>query len=369
LQHENLCRGLDYFEDKRKIYIVMEACSGGELFDQIVDKFNQRRAEGKSGSYSEAEAAGVLRQIFSGLQYMHERKIGHFDLKPDNFLFKDTQHTTIKIIDFGMSKLVGRTAHIKVLGGTLDYMAPEVIHTDYTYHADMWSMGVVTYVMLCGRCPFFRKKNDPKACGGRPKKDCLCEDCALCNRICEGKFSYPRNVPISEDAKDFISSLLQSDPAVRLTATEALSHPWLSGSASDTPLATSVLTDLQTMTQTSKLRTTLLEALSSDAFSDFEIKQLKASFEEMDADGDGKVSREEIKALQDSRPEFAQQLEQLLLMDVNGDGELDFEEILLAATQRKLMAKEDRIRNLFERLDEDGDGIYISTSKPCSLIF
>merc|ERR1712048_528808 len=132
--------------DKYKVYIVQELCSGGELFDYIE----------KKGRLTEAVASGIMRQIFEGLKFLHENSIVHCDLKPDNFLFETKQEgATLKIIDFGMSKRLPRLMKLNMLCGTPYYTAPECIDKNYSHGADMWSVGVVLFVMLFGFPPFY----------------------------------------------------------------------------------------------------------------------------------------------------------------------------------------------------------------------
>ena len=124
----------------------MYVFSGGELFDRIKDQ----------GAYSEKDASGVMRQMCEGIKYMHSNQITHCDLKPDNFLFlNETPSSPLKIIDFGMSKFVQRRKYFQVICGTPYYVAPEVISGKYSEHCDIWSLGVVMFVMLFGYPPFY----------------------------------------------------------------------------------------------------------------------------------------------------------------------------------------------------------------------
>lgn len=204
MEHPNLIRMYEVFESETTLFIVMELCTGGELFDRIKAR----------GSYSEKDAALVLRQMFSGIQYMHSKGIAHCDLKPDNFLFLSTSDAApLKIIDFGMSKFVQRRQYFQVICGTPYYVAPEVIEGKYSEHCDLWSLGVVTFVMLFGYPPFYA---DTEQHGDRT-------DDVIFQLVCKGfqnvtKDGYgahfPKAIPISDSAKDFISKLLTLDIAV-----------------------------------------------------------------------------------------------------------------------------------------------------------
>ena len=141
MDHPNIIKLYDVFETDTEIYLVTELCSGGELFDRIKAR----------GQYNERDASATLRQILSGIAYLHRKKIAHCDLKPDNFLFlSGGEDSVAKIIDFGMSKYVRRRQYFHSLRGTPYYIAPEVIQGRYSFHCDMWSLGVVMFVMLFG---------------------------------------------------------------------------------------------------------------------------------------------------------------------------------------------------------------------------
>lgn len=146
MNHPNIIRFYEVFENETDLFIVMEMCAGGELFDRIK----------ATGTYSEHDASVALRQIFEGIAYMHSKRIAHCDLKPDNFLYSDDgKMSALKIIDFGMSKFVRQRQMFRSMCGTPYYMAPEVIQGQYNEHSDLWSLGVVMFVMLFGYPPFY----------------------------------------------------------------------------------------------------------------------------------------------------------------------------------------------------------------------
>ncbi len=364
LRHEGIVEPRGFYQDSKRLYIVMQACMGGELFDRIVEKAKSRKDRNAKGAYSEAECAAIIRKIFQALQYMHERKVGHFDLKPDNFLFlTEREDSPIKIIDFGMSKVVKRGSTINNLAGTMDYMAPEVMDdqgSGYSVHADCWSMGAVTFVMLFGFTPFQGRAENPpiphrpSPSGGLNANECKCYDCSLCARVKNTGFRpiiregqgawFPSSIPVSANARDFIAGLLNSDVATRMSAEEALAHPWLNGEADTNPLVADVLVKLTNLSANNRLKAHLLDVLSSsDCLSNAELERLKKDFADMDLNGDGKISLDEIKVLQTKNPKLASGVQDLMMLtDTNGDQQLDFQEVLIAATQRKLVAKEER---------------------------
>ena len=227
LKHKNVVKLEGLREDKTTLYIIMEECKGGELFQRIC----------KKGKYSERGAANVLKQLLSALRYMHEdQNIVHCDLKPDNILFlTEKEDAYLKIIDFGMSKVLPRLQYLTNLCGTPYYTAPEVIkNKKYNHACDMWSVGVILYVMLYGYPPFYV---DPKQYGQNERK-------AIYSKIIKGfhpevrqtkKYGYgpwfPDHIKTSDNAKDLITQLLQRQVRKRYTAKEALLHPWIKNRA------------------------------------------------------------------------------------------------------------------------------------------
>lgn len=173
-------------------------------------------------TYTERDVAEVVRQIMSAVRYMHQNHVCHRDLKPENLLCSEGEGKSmvIKIADFGLSKMFNAGEVLKTSCGTPDYAAPEVLQTEDTYSnaVDMWSVGVITYVLLCGYPPFYAK-----------------EQRELFTQILNADYEFPEEdwAQISEDAKDFIRHLLVVDPNERMTATQALHHKWLADDAAN----------------------------------------------------------------------------------------------------------------------------------------
>lgn len=210
VNHPNVLKLIDIFETDTRVTLVTELVTGGELFYKIVER----------GSYSEADAADIVRQLVTGVEYLHGMGIAHRDLKPENLLCSEGEGKgmVIKIADFGLSKMFNAGEVLKTSCGTPDYAAPEVLQTEDTYSnaVDMWSVGVITYVLLCGYPPFYAK-----------------EQRELFTQILNADYEFPEEdwAQISEDAKDFIRHLLVVDPNERMTATQALHHKWLADDA------------------------------------------------------------------------------------------------------------------------------------------
>lgn len=207
LTHPNIVQLLETFEDKHKVYLVMELVTGGELFDRIVQK----------GSYTEKDASDLIRQVLEAVDYMHQQGVVHRDLKPENLLYySPDEDSKIMISDFGLSKMED-SGIMATACGTPGYVAPEVLaQKPYGKAVDVWSIGVISYILLCGYPPFYDEN-----------------DANLFAQILKGDFEFdsPYWDEISDSAKDFIRQLMCVDVEKRYTCRQALQHPWISGNA------------------------------------------------------------------------------------------------------------------------------------------
>jgi len=344
VDHPHIIKLLDVCESETELHLVMELCEGGELFDRIKEK----------RQYSEKEAQKVLRQICLGLETLHSRKIAHCDLKPDNFLFVDkSEDSPVKIIDFGMSKALRRREYMKHLRGTPYYIAPEVLQGEYTEHCDMWSFGVVMFVMLFGFPPF-HGDSDP----------------VIFNRIRAGFDPtvkkgwgpwFPAQCPVSAAARDLISKLLTKDASARLSAKETLEHPWMQGKDVPLhPLPVTVVSNLNNFVRKSRFTNEILCYLTQSSMHTDEYVALAKTFRYIDKNNDGTLSVEEFKqALMETENRVlddAQLKAAVELADMDGDGTISWKELLLATTARRLAAKEERLWNSFKKMDLNNDG-------------
>jgi len=206
LKHSNIIGLEDCYEDEETIYLVLELATGGELFDQIVSR----------GSYSERDAANIIRQILEAVGKMHAEGIAHRDLKPENLLVTGENNEIIKISDFGLSKDFGKE-NLRTSCGTPDYVAPEVLKgSTYDSAVDIWSIGVITYILLCGFPPFYGSTEQQ-----------------IFNKILRAEYDFPSPDwdGVSEEAKGFIKALLVLNPNDRPTAEECLQSPWITSAS------------------------------------------------------------------------------------------------------------------------------------------
>ncbi|CAI7757532.1 unnamed protein product [Closterium sp. NIES-54] len=240
--HPNVIHLVDVFEDAHCIHLVLELCSGGELFDRIVQ---QER-------YSEAGAALVIRQIANGLRSLHAARIAHRDLKPENCLFLTAApDAPLKIMDFGLSSIEGETSPLVGLFGSIDYVSPEALSRRESRAAgDMWSLGVILYILLCGYPPFHALNNRAKQ-----------------QLILNASFDFEEATwrSISQSAKQLVTSLLTVDPSKRPTAAELLLHPWVKGDAArQEPMEPEVCRRLLTFNARRKFRAAAYASIVSN---------------------------------------------------------------------------------------------------------
>jgi len=213
MDHPGIVRLRDVYEDAGCVHLVTDLCTGGELFDKICDRSSNR--DNSAVCFGEDEAATILYQVLSALSYLHGSAVVHRDIKPENILFATSdEDSPIKIIDFGLSRIhvPGPEPPMTSTVGTMYYAAPEVLRKRYDKRCDLWSVGVVGYILLSGYPPFDGA-----------------DDAAVRDAVRTGQCSFPASEwsCISKAARDFISGLLQKDPQKRMTLEQALRHPWM----------------------------------------------------------------------------------------------------------------------------------------------
>ncbi|XP_064252207.1 calcium/calmodulin-dependent protein kinase type IV-like [Passer domesticus] len=241
LSHPNIIKLKEIFETPSEIALVLELVTGGELFDRIVER----------GFYSERDAAHVVKQILEAVSYLHQNGVVHRDLKPENLLYADlSPDAPLKIGDFGLSKIVDEQDTMKTVCGTPGYCAPEILHgCPYGPEVDMWSVGVITYILLCGFEPFFDARGDQYMYG----------------RIltCDYEFVSPWWDEVSPNAKDLVRKLIVLDPQKRLTVQQALQHPWVTGKAAKLAHMDSTQRKLQEFNARRKLKAAMKAVVAS----------------------------------------------------------------------------------------------------------
>ncbi|KAH0695574.1 hypothetical protein KY284_015628 [Solanum tuberosum] len=271
--HENLVKFYDAYEDHENVYIVMELCEGGELLDRILLR---------GGKYTEDDARAVLTQILKVVAFCHLQGVVHRDLKPENFLFmsKD-ENAQLKAIDFGLSDFVKPDERLNDIVGSAYYVAPEVLHRSYSTEADVWSIGVISYILLCGSRPFWARTES-----------------GIFRAVLKADPGFEEQPwpTLSSEAKDFVKRLLNKDPRKRMTAAQALGHPWIKNSHDvEVPLDILIFKLMKTYMRSSALRKAALRALSKTLTVD-ELVHLKQQFALLEPNKNGTINLDNIKA-------------------------------------------------------------------------
>jgi len=323
----------------KNIYLVMELCTGGELFDRIID----------AGHFTEVQAAILMQQIIRAIYYMHENHVCHRDLKPENFIFmtKDPiEKSLLKIIDFGLSCSFTADQVLTTKAGTPYYVAPQVLAGKYDHLSDLWSCGVIMYVLLCGYPPFFGET-----------------DAEVLSKVRLGNFSFNATdwKNVSEDAKNLIRMLLKMNPRDRYTAEQTLNHVWIKNKApkaTGAKLQDNFVDNLRGFRSQNKLKKCALQIIANQLNED-QIKALRDTFMSLDGNGDGKLTVNEMKeGIQKAGlKEIPADLQQIMEdVDSDGSGVIDYTEFLAATLDKRVYMKEEVCWSAFRIFDRNGDG-------------
>ena len=339
--HPNIIKIYEIYESQRSLYLVMEECKGGEIFDRIIEHIQSKMM------YSEKDAAEMLQQVMSAIEYCHNNGICHRDLKPENLLYLKQgaeKDNPIKVIDFGLSQIISPEKKLKTKVGTAYYVAPEILQGDYTQKCDIWSAGVILYIFLSGDPPF----NGPS-------------DAVIYGKIAEMKFNFPEKKwkNISNDAKDLIMHMIAPEKE-RYTAKEVLQHPWFKN-ASNVPLSAlnfDVLFFIDYVRGSELKKMSLLYIASR--LDENEIENLKKAFEAFDKCKDGQISYDELKqGLIQLKSHNINENDILALfksIDVDQNGRIDYTEFLAATIQKVNYLRNERLWEAFCMFDKDNSG-------------
>ena len=400
VRHPNVVRLVDVFEEDTDVHLVQELCKGGELFYRIELKLQQvhERARARPGIpveesalFSERDAAGIVLQVASGLHELHGKGVIHRDLKPENLLYETTgADSLIKITDFGLSYKLGTEDPMKSrLLGSIDYIAPEVLTRRwYTKAGDMWSLGVITFILLSGSPPFGALNTTAKL-----------------QKIIKCSYSFDHQVwnKISGAAKDLISKLLVLDAQKRFTCMEVLSHPWVTGACNYSVVQlTESLEGISAFNAKRKFRAAALACIHIHRakisklqnkilnfegglgrgafalnnlgvvhFSQNELEDLKEEFKRVCSNTTaidlksfqqvmlrrlptGVVKQDDTESSDGKANPLLQRMFELF--DTNKDGAIDFREFIMGLNSMQAGAGEDRVKMCFKIYDVDNSG-------------
>ncbi|KAL0356795.1 UNVERIFIED_CONTAM: CDPK-related protein kinase [Sesamum calycinum] len=331
--HPNIVQLYDAFEDTDNVYIVMELCEGGELLDRIL---------ARGGKFSEDYAKAVIIQILNAVAFCHLHGVVHRDIKPENFLFTSKDESSqLKAIDFGLSDFVRPDQKLTDVVGSAYYVAPEVLHRLYGAEADVWSIGVIAYILLCGGRPFWARTES-----------------GLFRAVLKANPSFDGNPwpSLSPESKNFISRLLDKDPSRRISVVQALCHPWVQNhNKVKLTLDILVFRLMKAYMRSSSLRKAALRALSKTLTVD-ELFYIKQQFALMLPDENGGITLETIKNGAAEESHFLDLLNPLNALQFR---RMYFEEFCAAALSvsqlEALDCWEKRARCAYEIFEKDGN--------------
>ena len=346
LDHPNILKIFEFYSSKESYSIITELCEGGELFNEIVDK----------GPFNEEYSAYVMLQIFSAINYCHGMKIVHRDLKPENILIVDRDKNDmprVKIADFGTSKMFEKGAVQRKLVGSSYYIAPEVLKKHYDEKCDIWSCGVIMYILLSGRPPF---------AGDNDKE--------IMDKVAIGKYDLETSPfdKLSKSGKDLIRKLLVMEPSKRISAQEALAHPWFKENKSrdlynrikDESTIRKLIRNLKNYKRDSIIQETALAYLVHNFPQNKDVINACKLFNQIDVNGDGKINKDEfLKGLQSkiSSDTLKKDVDQIFQnIDMDNNGYIEYEEFVRAAVNKEHFISENVLRFAFRYFDKDDSG-------------
>jgi len=334
LNHPNIVRLFEVFKDPNHIYLVMELCTGGELFD-LIQTYEW---------FAEKDAATYMQQILGAVNYLHSASIVHRDIKPENFLMQSIdEDAPIKVIDFGMSKkfTLGSGSMMRTKVGTIYYLAPQVLEQAYDEKCDIWSCGCMAYLMLCGFPPF------------------LGSDGEVMRKVRAGSYEFGLEFDdISEAGKEFIAQMLTVDPASRPGAAALLGHQWLVDHAPK--LAKAISADLgkrlRSFRNSSKLKKVALTIIAQQ-LDDSKVDDLKEYFEALDTDRRGFLSPSKIREgmIRNNIPIPPDFDDLMRSCDTDDSGAMDWTEFVASTLPREKYRSSVVLENAFRAFDLNDD--------------
>jgi calcium-dependent protein kinase len=367
VSHPNIMNIYEIFEDKTKYYIITEMLEGGELFEFITNQ----------GSFIENDASRLMKQILQGVNYLHSNNIIHRDLKPENIMLvskpSSYRRPSLKIIDFGTAIPFVNGARFKKFIGTNYYIAPEVIAENYNEKCDIWSCGVILYIMLCGYPPFYGVTNKE-----------------IYHSIQFTRLIFKKDEwdDISTEAIQLITAMLDKNPATRPNAYECLKFKWfklcednnhnnqqyINDNDDNTfrrentviTRKVKIIEQMALFVQQNKFKQAVMQFISTEFNLKKEEEELKRMFKVFDKNSKGTISREIfIKQLEmlDENVLSKELISDIFTMiDLDGSGTISYNEFLTSIMDNKKYLTEDRLEKAFRTLDKDDNG-YLSVEE------
>ena len=343
MDHPNVLKIFEFYSDKESYSIVTELCPGGELFQDIID----------NGPFNENYTAYVMYQIFSAINYCHSMNIVHRDLKPENILIvgkNKKDYPSVKICDFGTAKICEKGKIERKLVGSSYYIAPEVLKRHYNLKCDLWSCGVIMYILLSARPPFNGE-----------------DDYAIMDNVSIGKYDLTRAPfdKISDSAKDLIKKLLVKDVDKRINAEQALNHPWFKENKSkemyneikDKNTIKKLIENLKKYKRESIIQETALAYIVHNFSQYKDVINACKLFNQIDTSGDGKITQAELlKGLSERYKSDTLETDVANIfknLDMDNNGYIGYEEFVRAAVSKEYFVRDNVLQFAFRYFDKD----------------
>ncbi|CAK9007784.1 unnamed protein product [Durusdinium trenchii] len=347
LDHPNIVKLLHVYANEGSCHLVMELCSGGELYDRWYDR----------GVFTEDEAIIALRT------YLHWHRVCHRDLKLENWVYKDHSDLSLKLIDFGFAKAFSEEKHsawrsyaravipdtpMTATLGTIYYIAPEVIKGSYNYKCDLWSTGIILYMLLAGEPPFYSQH---------------CDDWTM-QKICNEPLDVHSQAwdDISEDCKDFVCQLLDRDVSHRPTAREISQHRWLAeAEGAKSEISKKVLEDLRDFGSMNVIKRAAFGLIAFSMVGTDDLRDSVRQLSMTEAEAKAELRNARINCPEGTRNSLQKAVGGVDALfeklDLSGDDEIEYSEFIAAANGSRYMCNEALIKQAFERLDVDHSGV------------
>ena len=343
MDHPNIVKLYEVFESDNSLYLIMEECYGGELFDRILHRINT------NNMYTEREACLLMKQIIGAIEYCHNNGIAHRDLKPENLLYLkegSEEDNPLKIADFGLSQSFNLKKMLTSKVGTSYYVPPEILAGNYTEKCDIWSAGIILYILLSGEPPF----NGPN-------------DETIFARIKTYKYEFPEQKwsKISVEAKDLLSKMLIQEDK-RLSASQVLQHPWFDIIKNEKitfeKLNFGKDNFFKEYKDSNQLKKIVLLYIASK-LEENEIFDLKNLFKAFDKDENGQIDYKEFEQglMELNSEELNKDEIRQFFNDIDADnnGKIDYTEFIAATLQKQIFLKKETLFEAFSALDSDRD--------------
>lgn len=337
--HPNIVKIYEFYEDAKYYHLVTEYIAGGELFNYIISH----------NALTESTAAHFIRQLLSAVAYCHTKKIVHRDLKPENLLMdSQSPDAILKIIDFGMSTILDSHLQKPQKFGSALYVAPEVFDKVYNEKCDIWSCGVILYILLCGKPPF----------NGKTDKE-------IFGKVRNGRVAFigKKWENISENAKKLIGRMIEINQDARISASEAIQDEWIRENTDVGGVKLgdiSLLNNLQAFHVNRKMQNAVLAFISAQVQVKEKAKELIDIFRVIDINGDGRISEQELIEAFTVKLGRQEALEQARIImkevDTNNSGHIDYSEFLVASSKLEDLLNVKYLTAAFKAFDRDGNG-------------